>query len=122
MARAPLPMMNYQLEVGDQFYKPSPLVQNMPTNAPSTSVAPIPQPQLRQRPMRSFEEVCQIIDDMEQQGLYTPARQLLYDQRLAQAGYPPSSQCAHKSSSPFESEVVQYALIFVIAYVVIKKL
>ena len=121
MARAPLPMMNYQLEVGDQFYKPSPLVQNMPTSAPSTSVAPMPSMQYTPQP-KTYEEICQTLAIMEQRGQLTEARAMQAESALAKLGYPPVSQCAHKSSSPFESEVVQYALIFVIAYVVIKKL
>ena len=116
----PLPMADYNSLVGMQIDKPmyqSPMVQNMPTAGPMP-----PPPQLRQRPMRSFEEVCQIIDEMEQAGKLTSERQRLFNQQLAQAGYPSSSRCPHNMIGPFQSETVQYLLLFLLAYVVIKKL
>ena len=112
--------MNYQLEVGDQLYRKSPLVQTMPTSAPSTSVGPMPSMQYTPQP-KTYEEICQTLAVMEQRGQLTEARAIHAESALAKLGYPTMSKCAHNSSSPFESEVVQYALLFALLYVVIKK-
>ena len=69
----------------------------------------------------SYEQVCQEIATMEQAGLVTAQRRNEINQLLASVGYPPMSQCPHKQG-PFQNETVQYLLLFLLAYVVIKKL
>ena len=134
MAR-PLPLMDYDSLVGDQLQgRQVPLnTQGVPVHGPTyvpTTGGNTPMPGTvimnqgslpTDTPMRSYEEVCQIIAEMERGGLVTTQRRTQINQLLANAGYPPMSQCPHKQG-PFQNETVQYLLLFLLAYVVIKRL
>ena len=126
MARAPLPLMDYNSLVGDQQQRQQvPLMQNMPTAGPMSPVNPsdIVAPPVD----LTYERVCQqiAIDERMAQQMgrtVSPEMYAMTDARLKQMGYnfPPTSQCGMRM--PFQNETVQYLLLFLLAYVVIKKL
>lgn len=116
MARAPLPLMDYNSLVGDQQQRQQvPLMQNMPTAGPMAGPAPQPQP-------KTYEEICQSIASAQQRGILSQEQQMRIEAGLARMGYPPMSRCPQNMTGPFQNETVQYLLLFLLAYVVIKKL
>lgn len=133
MAR-PLPLMDYDSLVGDQLQgRQVPLnTQGVPIHGPSYTPStggntPMPgtvvhmnMPTTTGQP-KTYGEICQTIAEMQQANLITPQRRTEINQLLASVGYPPMSQCPH-NKGPFQNETVQYLLLFLLAYVVIKKL
>lgn len=122
----PLPMADYNSLVGMQIDKPmyqSPMVQNMPTAGPMPAPSVVAPPPID----LTYERVCQqiAVDERMARQMGKPVTPDLYaraDARLKALGYnfPPTSQCGMRM--PFQNETVQYLLLFLLAYVVIKKL
>jgi len=115
MAR-PLPLMDYNALVGDQISQQQvPLMSNgMPTA--------MPQSNMPARPIPTYAELCQQIAMYEQaNGPMTGARLQEAEYTMQRLGYPSVSKC-NGNQSPFQNETIQYALLFLLLYVVIKKL